>query len=316
MLKIAVQPMTSPASTPSLRSIDWAIFLAVPVFFSSNMIFGRGVIGDVSPFITAFIRWAGSTLIMLPFLYASRQECAGFIRKHTGLWLVLGFLGMGVCGGLVYWALTLTSAANATLIYTTSSLFIILLQRIFQARSISRLEICGMIVAFAGVAAIVLKGDPSALLHLNFNIGDLAVLVAAIAFAIYSLLLRDPAAHTISSIPLFGLIAFSGALILLPPAAIELTHGGHLPSSLMAWLKIGGLILFASLAAFYCFTHTVRVFGPTTAGTTLYMTPPISIVLAWFFLGESFETYHAIGITLVTGGMFLATAPIGARRAA
>jgi drug/metabolite transporter (DMT)-like permease len=83
----------------------------------------------------------------------------------------------------------------------------------------------------------------------------------------------------------------------------------------MAWLKIGGLILFASLAAFYCFTHTVRVFGPTTAGTTLYMTPPISIVLAWFFLGESFETYHAIGITLVTGGMFLATAPIGARRA-
>ncbi len=299
----------SPAPSPRLR--DWLIFLAVPFFFSSNVIFGRGISGEVSPFTTAFLRWSLSTLFVLPFILGDWRACVTFIRKKTMLWFVLGALGMAVCGGVVYWGLTKTSAANGTLIYTTSSLFIIIFQRIFQARPIRRLELIGMLIAFAGVAEIVLKGDISQLWALNFNIGDLAILSGAIAFAIYSLLLRDPAARDLASLSLFGTIAFSGALVLAPLAGMELFNGGLLPSTPTAWAKIGGIILFASIAAFYCFTHTVRVFGPVTAGITLYMMPPVSIVMAVLFLGETFEPYHAVGIILVTGGVVLATAPLG-----
>ncbi|UHS61682.1 DMT family transporter [Agrobacterium vaccinii] len=305
--------MTAATDTaPRLR--DWLIFLAVPFFFSSNVIFGRGVIGEVSPFVTAFLRWFFSVLFVAPFIIRDWRACLRFIRTKTLLWLVLGFLGMGICGGVVYWGLTLTSAANGTLIYTTSSLFIILIQRILYGRAIRRLEVVGMVIAFAGVAAIVLKGDASQLLHLDFNLGDLAILVASISFAIYSLLLRDPAAREMASLSLFAVIALSGALVLLPPAAMELAYGGMLPSSLSAWGKIGGIIVFASVSAFYCFTHTVRVFGPATAGITLYMMPPVSIVMAVAFLGERFEHYHAVGIVLVTGGVVLATAPFGKLR--
>ena len=299
---------TATETTPRVR--DWLIFLAVPFCFSSNVIFGRGVIGDVSPFVTAFLRWFFSVLLVLPFIAGDWRACVNFIRTRTALWLILGILGMGICGGVVYWGLTMTSAANGTLIYTTSSLFIILFQRVFYGRAIRRLEVFGMVIAFAGVAAIVLKGDVAQLLHLNFNLGDLAILVASVSFAIYSLLLRDPAAKEMASLSLFAVIALSGALVLLPPAAIELANGGMLPSSLMAWAKIGGIIVFASITAFYCFTHTVRVFGASTAGITLYMMPPVSIVMAVAFLGESFEPYHAVGIVLVTGGVVLATAPI------
>ncbi len=187
----------------------------MPVFFSSNLIFGRGVIGEIGPFITAFIRWAGSTLIMVPLLYLDWPAAWAFVRRHTWLWLWLGFLSIGICGGFVYWALTLTTASNATLIYTTSSLFIILFEWQFSGRRIGSRELLGMVVAFAGVAAIVLRGDFSALGHMNFNVGDLGMLVAAIAFAIYSILLRRPAAQAIRPLTLFGLIAFSGS----PPAA-------------------------------------------------------------------------------------------------
>lgn len=298
----------TPATDTAPRLRDWLIFLAVPFFFSSNVIFGRGVIGEVSPFVTAFLRWFFSALFVAPFVVGDWRACWHFVRDKTALWLILGFLGMGICGGVVYWGLTMTSAANGTLIYTTSSLFIILFQRALYGRAIRRLEVVGMVIAFAGVAAIVLKGDASQLLHLNFNLGDLAILVASISFAIYSLLLRDPAARQMASLSLFALIALSGAVILLPPAALELAYGGMLPSSLTAWAKIGGIIVFASIFAFYCFTHTVRVFGPATAGITLYMMPPVSIVMAVVFLGERFEHYHALGIVLVTGGVVLATA--------
>jgi drug/metabolite transporter (DMT)-like permease len=165
-----------------------------------------------------------------------------------------------------------------------------------------------MAVAFAGVAVIVLKGEMAALLHLHFNIGDLAILAAAIAFALYSLLLRNPAVRAMPPLPLFGLLALSGAIVLVPPGIVEIVSGGLLPDSPRDFAKLSGIILFASLAAFYCFQHTVQVFGPGMAGMTLYLMPPTSIVMAVLLLGEDFETYHAVGIVLVMGGLVLATA--------
>lgn len=291
------------------RLFDWILFLLAPVFFSSNLIFGRGISGEVGPFATALLRWLGAAILMSPFIWQERQACLDFVRRHTALWLTLGILGMGICGGVVYWALTLTTASNATLIYTTSSLFIILFQWLLQKRAITRLELSGMVIAFAGVVAIVLKGHPEALLHMRFNIGDLAILVAAIAFAAYSLLLRRPAVRAMPPLPLFALLALSGSIVLVPPGLIEIAMGGPLPDTGMEFAKLAGIILFASLAAFYCFQHAVQVFGPGIAGMTLYLMPPMSILMAVVFLDESFEAYHAVGIVLVTGGLILATAP-------
>lgn len=299
----------APAHAPSPRLFDWVLFLLAPMFFSSNLIFGRGITGEMGPFTTALIRWAGSALIMSPILWRHRQVCLNFVRKHTVLWLVLGILGMGICGGVVYWALTLTTASNATLIYTTSSLFIILFEWLFWGRRISLREIAGMVVAFAGVAAIVLKGDLSAILHLRFNLGDLAILAAAISFAVYSILLRQPGIRAMPPLPLFGLLALSGAIVLVPPGLFEIISGGLLPDTPKDFAMLGGIILFASLAAFYCFQHAVHVFGPGIAGMTLYLMPPMSILMAVVFLGESFERYHGIGVVLVTAGLVLATAP-------
>jgi drug/metabolite transporter (DMT)-like permease len=298
-----------PNHTASPRLVDWTLFLLAPVFFSSNLIFGRGITGEMGPFTTALIRWAGSALIMSPIVWHHRQQCLAFVRRHTLLWLVLGILGMGICGGVVYWALTLTTASNATLIYTTSSLFIILFEWLFAGRRISLREICGMVIAFAGVAAIVLKGDLSAMLHMRFNLGDLAVLVAAISFAVYSILLRRPGIRAMPPLPLFGLLALSGAIVLVPPALVEILSGGLLPDTPRDFAMLGGIILFASLAAFYSFQHAVHVFGPGIAGMTLYLMPPMSILMAVIFLGENFERYHAAGIVLVTAGLVLATAP-------
>lgn len=299
--------MTSHSPQRSAGTLDWIIFLLVPIFFSTNMIFGRGIIGDVAPYTTAFLRWAGSTLVMLPFMYPDRKAIAAFIRENAWLWLLLGLLGMGICGGVVYWSLNYTSAANGTLIYTTSPLFIILFQWLFGGTRIGRRTIVGMVIAFAGVVAIVLRGDPSALLSLHFNLGDFGILVAAVSFAVYSLLLRRPSLQQLRPPSQFGVIALSGAVVLLPVSAIEVLAGGALPDSLTDWWKIAGMIAFASLAAFFCFQQTVRVFGPAAAGSTLYLTPPVAILMAVAFLGESFEPYHAVGIVLVLGGVILAS---------
>ncbi|MBR0555572.1 DMT family transporter [Ciceribacter sp. L1K23] len=296
---------TAPDAQP--HAFDWLLFLLAPVFFSSNLIFGRGVSGEIAPFTTALIRWTGAALIMSPVVFAHRRAALDFVRSHWGIWLWLGVLGMGICGGFVYWALTLTTASNATLIYTTSSLFIILFQWLFLGKPIGRLQLAGMAIAFTGVAVIVFEGSLERLLDFHFNVGDLGILVAAIAFALYSLTLRHPAAAALGPLPLFGLLAISGAVVLVPPALYEMLNNGLMPDSGHDWLMLGGIILFASLAAFYCFQHAVHVFGPAFAGITLYLMPPVSIVMAVIFLGEQFHLHHAAGIVLVTGGLIVAS---------
>lgn len=291
------------------RPVDWLIFLLAALFFSSNLVFGRGISADVAPFITAFLRWTGSALMLLPFVWRDRAESLPFIRHHTGLWLLLGLLGMGVCGGTVYWSLQFTTASNATLIYTTSSLFIILFEWLVRGRRLSRRELAGMAVAFVGVATIVLKGDLAAALHFRVNPGDFGILAAAIAWAAYSLLLRRPAVARLAPLSLFGVVCLAGSLVLAPAALLDLLAGGARPDTAFDWYRIAGIILFASLAAFSCFQHAVRVFGASVAGISLYLMPPFSIVMATIFLGERFEAYHLAGIVLVSGGVILATAP-------
>ena len=298
------------------RGRDWLIFALVPLFMSSNLVLGRGIAGEVSPFATAFIRWFGAVLIMLPFLYRYWPTLFSTLRQNAGLLFSLGFMHILVCGGGVYWALTHTTASNATLIYTTSPLFIILFERAFAGRKVATRELIGILIAFVGVMPIVLRGELSAVFDLQFNKGDLGMLVASMAFAVYSILLRTSGARAMPPLLLFTLVALVGSLLVLPIFIWEILQGGLLPHTTSAWSKLAGITLISSLANYIAFQHSVRVFGPPLAGTVLYTSTPASILLAVIFLGEDFKYYHAVGFVLVLGGVLLATLKLGSRKKA
>ena len=169
-------------STERLRDI--AIMALMPLFFSSNIIIGRGAIGSVEPFTLAFFRWSGALLILLPFAWSGIVAIRAGLTRQVKRIAILGFLGMWVCGAMVYVALDYTTATNGTLIYTTSPVMILLLEAVWRGRPITLRQAVGSASAFIGVAVIVLKGNLAAALALDFNIGDLIILGCALAWAI------------------------------------------------------------------------------------------------------------------------------------
>ena len=179
------------AAPPSLaRFIPLIVMLLTPLFFSSNLIFGRSTIPEVAPFTLAFLRWSAAFLLISPFLWRSRARVHSYVTTYPAHWLLLGFLGMWICGAGVYYALQFTTATNGTLIYTTSPLMIIILERLFFGRPTSWREIAGILVGFLGVAIIVLKGDFAGIAQSSFNWGDLMFIAAALSWAGYSVLLK------------------------------------------------------------------------------------------------------------------------------
>lgn len=296
---------------PGRPRLALLVMMLTPVVFSTNLIFGRGVIDQVSPFTLACLRWLAVAAALSPFTLMDRLALCEVVRSSGKHLLALSFLGMWVCGGIVYFALQNTTATNATLIMTSSPVIILLLEAVWAGRRIGLREALGAILAFLGIAAIVLRGELSALLDLSFNWGDLLLLSGATAWAVYSLIFRSPALKGASNAALLGLLAAIGALMLAPVAFYEWASGGRMPVTREAWTGIAGIVIFSSLLAFSGYQYGVRQLGPSLASVFMYLMPAYGVLLAVVFLGERLEPFHYAGIALVMGGVVLATLPAG-----
>lgn len=300
---------TSAGKLSPARFIPLIVMLLTPLFFSTNLIFGRSTIPEVAPFTLAFLRWTAACLLLTPFLWMARDRVRAYVTTHPVHWLTLGFLGMWICGAGVYYALQFTTATNGTLIYTTSPLMVIILERLFFGRATSWREIAGIVIGFLGVAIIVLKGDLAGIGNSSFNLGDLLFIAAALSWAGYSVMLKGRRTAGLPVAALFAIVTLSGALLLAPFALWEFLAGAPMPHTLPAWGGIAGIVVFSSLLAFSGYQYGVARLGASTASVFMYLLPPYGVGLAVLVLGEPFQTYHAIGILTVLAGLVMATAP-------
>ncbi|MCP4320093.1 MAG: DMT family transporter [Hyphomicrobiales bacterium] len=287
----------------------YAVMVLTPLFFSSNIVFGRATVSEVAPFTLAFLRWGFCAVILSPFVLSARTKVAKLMSREPFLIIALGVLGMGVSGAGPYYGLQYTTATNGTLLYTTSPIMIILFERVFFGRMIRWREMIGVGIAFAGVAVILFNGNLERLMSGSLNIGDLVIIIAALSWAGYSILFKDSRLSGLPIMTLFGLVCVIGAVVLLPLALFELLSGAKMPVTVTAWQGIAGIVVFSSLLAFSGFQYGLRTLGPSLTGIFLYLLPAYGVLLAVVLLDEQIETYHIIGIFLVLFGVVLATFP-------
>lgn len=302
-------PIETTSANNSQRNKAYLILLFMPLFFCSNIIIGRVVIQGTEPFILAFLRWFIAGSILLAISYPALVRSWPEFKAQWKSIFVAGFLGMWICGALVYLALKHTSASNGTLIYTSSSVLIILFEWIFRGRKIGWREILGVPLAILGVANIVFKGNLSAIFELEFNPGDAIFVLTAICWALYSVLLRNDPFPKLPTLPLIGVVAMAGAILLFPFAVIEVIWLGHFPTTSANWTGIAALVVISTLFPFTAYQYGVKTVGPATTGVFLYLLPPYGVGLAVLLLGETLQPFHFIGFVLILGGVILATAP-------
>jgi drug/metabolite transporter (DMT)-like permease len=307
-------PSPAPGDSPSPAHLSLArnpralfALLAMPLFFATNLIVGRAVVGTVAPWSLAFWRWFFAAAMLLPFAIPALIGHRYLLAAQWKRILLLGLLGMVLCGGNVYAALETTTATNATLIYTTSTIMIVVMDAVLARRRLPLVQFIGTLAGFAGIALITVHGEPLRLMELEFNDGDLGILVAAVAWAAYSLMMRDGPLVRMGSVAIFATVAVAGTALLAPLALWEAANGGVQPHGLEAWSAIIFLAIFPSVLAFILFLYCVKVAGAPVTANFLYTLPVYGVLLAVLLLGEELHLYHAVGFVLVLGGVVLAT---------
>ena len=281
-----------------------AYFLMVltALAWSGNGIVGRGLNDIIPPIGLAFWRWVVAFPIVIIIAWPHLRTDLPKVRENWLILMVLSILSITAYNTLLYYGLLTTTAINALLINTSRPAVIVLLSILFFRQGITYKQSFGFLLAFIGTIAIIIKGEISRFISLEFNEGDLWILVAMFCWALFTVLLKKrPSMHPTSFV---AITIFFGALILFPFYIWETIFIKPTPFVLETFFGVLYLAIFATIVAYLFYNRAVEIAGANKAGQVSYILPIIGSILAIFILDEKFEIYHAVGFAFILSGVY------------
>jgi len=284
------------------------IFLILAtLFWSGNFIVGKAAsLFEIPPFTLNFYRWTFAWLILAPFTLKEIISKKKYILANIKLILILGITSITIFNSIVYYSLNFTQVISGVLMISTIPVMIIVFCWLFKIEKTNIYQILGVIFSLLGVFVIITKANLVILLNLNFNKGDLWMVVAMFSWAIYSALLRKKKLE-ISQLSLLQTIISTGLIFLLPAYLIEQGLGYRTNIHTPFVLTLTYVVIFPGLASFICWIKGISIIGSNRSGIFLHLMPIFSTILAIIIFKEQFMIYHFIGALLIITGIILSS---------
>ncbi len=290
---------------PSLRTLGYISALVATAIWSGNFLTSRVIASELTPFVTTLLRWTTAICFLFPFAWKQFGAEWHIIRKHLPYYCATSFTGVAGMQVLIYQAGHTTTALNMSLIASSTPIWAALFARIFLNDTISLRQLMGITVAMFGTAMLITHGDINVLLQLKFTLGDLWMILAALLFAYYSILLRKKV-HGVSPLPTLLITFLLGFGMLFPFAAWDFYNGATVPFTPQVIGSVLYIGLCASLIAFIFWTKAVEAIGPVQASLVYCSLPFFSALGAYFLLGEHIHISQLLSGLFILGGTIIA----------
>ena len=285
-------------------ALAYLALICTTALWGSIGVVSRALMDTIPPLVMAAGRWGVAFAVLLPLVWRERREIAQALARDWKQLLLLTVVGGAPQSALVYTGLAQSTAINLGLLNSTIPVLIILISWGWRSRRPRRLEGIGLATSFTGVLLILAHGELRALLHLQFNTGDVLMLGAMLVWAIYTLGLQDRP-QSLSLFAFVFVMAMMGELLTLPLAAFQWMHAGGVHLGAREWLGLLYIGALATLVSTALFSYGVERVGAVRAGILIHLMPVFSSVFATLFIGERLFAYHAAGFVLVAGGAIL-----------
>jgi drug/metabolite transporter (DMT)-like permease len=210
---------------------------------------------------------------------------------------------------LMYLAAYQTSGVNASIEQVAINILVMLGNFVLFRVRVRAVQLLGVVLTIFGVALTATHGDLLRLAQLDINFGDGLVLLACVAYAIYSITLRyRPALGWMS----FLIGTVSGAII--AAIAFQLALGGG-PTRFVAavgeitpfgWLIVAYVVTLPSIVAQLLYVRGVELIGANRASLFINLIPVFGTIGSVLLLGERLESFHLIAGVLIVLGIVLA----------
>jgi drug/metabolite transporter (DMT)-like permease len=284
--------------------------IATAALWGSNHAVARAARDAVPLPALVFWRWLPAAIILTLVAWPALRQAWPVIRPRLGGLIVGGAVGLGIFSYLLLGGAYQSLAIEVGFINATTPVWVVLLGLVMGGGRLTAAMKSGIALAFAGTLLIIGKGRLQALTELQFNLGNLWSLLAAISFAWFTIRVRDWS-RTIAPLPLMVVTGWSGLIVvMLPVYLIWIARGGPW----LAWRDAD--VGFALAATAYTglaptmlgnlfYLYGVAVLGPARAAAFLYLSPLFSAAFSILWLGERLAWYHLGGIAAIFAGLML-----------
>ena len=282
------------------------LFLVLATFcWSGNFIVGKfATVYEIPPLTLNVFRWISVWFILIPFTYKEIFENLPYIKKN---WLVISFMGVitiSTFNSVVYFALNYTQVINAVLMLSAIPAATIVLSSLMKIEETNIFQLLGLVLSVIGIGSIISNGDIQKIISLDFNKGDMWMLVCVITWSLYSTLLKKNN-FKFSQFTLIQLMVSVGILFLIPQFFYEKSIGLELNLDKNFFLILIYVAIFPAIAAYYFWQKGIEIIGPNRASMFIQLMPLFSAVMAIIIFKEKFELYHFVGAIFILSGIYL-----------
>ena len=282
------------------------LYLVLAIFcWSGNFIVGKfATLFEIPPLTLNVFRWISVWFILIPFTYKEIFKNLSYIKKN---WLVISFMGVitiSTFNSVVYFALNYTQVINAVLMLSAIPAATIVLSSLMKIEKTNIFQLIGLLVSIVGIGSIISNGDFQKIISLDFNKGDIWMLVCVITWSLYSTLLKKNK-FKFSQFTLIQLMVSVGILFLIPQFFYEKSIGLELNLNKNFFLILTYVAIFPAIAAYYFWQKGVELIGPYRASMFIQLMPLFSAIMAIIIFKEKFEMYHFVGAFFILSGIYL-----------
>ncbi|NLF55117.1 MAG: DMT family transporter [Thauera phenolivorans] len=289
-----------------------------PMLWAGNAVVGRIAIESIPPLWLNALRWMLAFLILLPFGWRAlaTAEARAQIRDRWRYLAILGLVGVGAYNALQYLALRTSTPLNVTLIASSAPVWMLAIGALFYKVMPRRLQVMGALLSLSGVALVLSRGNPGALLRIEFVEGDLLMLLAMIGWTTYSWMLARPPAHMRGEQrPAWNWAEFLVAQCVFGVGwAVGAAGIGDLVSDTApaqwSWPLVAAVFYVAigpSIIAYRAWGMAVNEAGPAMASIFYNFTPLFAAVFSAAVMGEWPQAYHGVAFLLIVGGILVSS---------
>ncbi|MDP2035738.1 MAG: DMT family transporter, partial [Ignavibacteria bacterium] len=279
---------------------SWKPLIAIFLWGLSFIATKRALV-EIKPEVIVFVR----QLLGISFLLvvAVRQKQNFHINLKDHKWVFV--LALVACFHL--WiqitGLQWTSASNTGWIIGITPVFMTILALLFFKEKISKQQIAGIIVSFAGLILLVSKGDLASIDLIN-NKGDVLIISSSLTWAVYSMASKKATLNyspVMTTLYLFIIVA-----ILISPFAINKENIATVVNlSLGGWSAIIFLGILCSGVAYVLWAQALTEMSASRVGAYLYIEPFVTFFGSWILLNEQITFLMPVSGLIIIGGVVL-----------
>ncbi len=131
------------------------------------------------------------------------------------------------------------------------------------------------------------------------------MLLAALDWALYSILLKYLRPKKMSALAFLGMLILIGSIVLYP---ITLWNPFNEPD--IVWNStmikaVSYIAIFPSIVAYLAWIYGLNKIGAAKGGQYIHLMPFFAAILAVIFLGESIHQFHIVGGGCIALGLWL-----------